>query len=110
VKELLTRLSPTITVSNDGNVRAAYEEAGSKWLDEVRPALMVYANAHPSAEIREAAERTATAVQQSYAASRWSFSQRPPSEEALSVFESAKKTHEEAQAAVEDLLEKIRDY
>lgn len=68
-----------------------------------------YANAHPSAEIRELAYQVAEAVQKDLAAVLYLLATRNTSA-TMEPYEASKQAHANSQRLVDELLQKIRDY
>jgi hypothetical protein len=110
VKDFLARIGPgSITWGTDQQNEAHLRESHEKWWGEVRPPLLVYANAHPSQSIRELAHEVTDAVQNDTGSTRHLLATRPRAQ-TMDAYNSAMRAHSDAHRLVEQLLQKIRDY
>jgi hypothetical protein len=110
VNDFLARLGPlSIMWGTDEENDAHLRETHEKWWEEVRPPLLVYANAHPSHAIRESATRVVEAVQLDISATRYLLMTRRAAE-TTRAYELSERMHAEARRLVEELLQTIRDY
>jgi hypothetical protein len=80
---------------------------GEEW-DRLRPALLSYANAHPSEKVRAQAQELVPAVGASFGSTGLSL--RTPSSDTMEAFNIATEKQNEAVALAERLMETIRRY
>ena len=93
VNEFLARVGPgSIVWGADDELRVRLQDAQRKWWDEVRPPLLVYANAHPSRDIHELANEVTTAVQQDIGATRYLLEARRRATD-MTEFNEAEAAH-----------------
>ncbi len=107
VLELARALGPEpIALLRDDQVRDHLQECRRVWFEERRPALMIYVNAHPD-EIRVLAKQVEQRFQAALGATTWHSFHRAD-EQALDSYEQARARRDEALAAAEALLARIR--
>jgi hypothetical protein len=110
VKDFLARIGPpSITWGTDEQNEEHLRESHEMWWNDVRPPLMVYANAHPSGDIREFAHQVAEAVETDMLATRYLLQMRNTAE-TMEPYNSAVRAHSDSARLVEELLRKIRNY
>jgi hypothetical protein len=95
-------------VGDEAQVQERFVGWAEEW-DRLRPALLTYANAHPSEEIKNEANELVPVFGASFGSTRY-LSLRLSSSETMEDFNVATERQKEAVAAAEKLLEKIRRY
>jgi hypothetical protein len=107
--ELAKTIGPTgIMWGEQAEIQQRFVGWAEEW-DRLRPALLTYANAHPSEEIKTEANELVPVFGASFGSTRYLWLQLSTSE-TMEDFNVATERQKEAVAAAEKLLEKIRRY
>jgi hypothetical protein len=95
-------------VGDEAQVQQRFVGWAEEW-DRLRPALLTYANAHPSEEVKTEANELVPVFGASFGSARY-LSLRTPSSDTMDAFNASTERQKEAVAAAEKLLEAIRRY
>jgi hypothetical protein len=96
-----------IACGSEDQINQHLREVHRRWWDERRPALMVYANQHPSDRVRELANELATAFQRALMSTRYFLYSRKTAE-TMDDYHATEQRTQEALAKAEELMEQVR--
>ena len=108
VTELLTGLGPeAILWGSNEEISEHLREWHTRWWQQRRPALLEYANHHPSERVRRLANELVIAFGSAFASTQYLFESRGTSE-TMEPYHDAKRCKGEAVAKADELMVEIR--